>query len=504
MSGPAATIFFLPGLGFGAAAVDPIAAALGDRFRVIGIDLPGHDGAPDAPDGSVSSLADAALAFIEAESDGGPWLLLAHSMGGKVAALVTSRVLGGEANAYGLAGSVLLAPSPPSPEPMDDDKRAEMLAWASEAELSFDVLRDGGISQQHAREFVAQNVATPLRADAESAALGQVRRMSPLSWRRWLTEGSLENLSDTLGALDLPVLVLAGDDDDDLGSTAQPPLLAEVYPRARFRSFASTGHLLPYEQPDAVAASITEFWQTTASAAPRVDPEWGRVIASARTAAEARGLLATRAIADDADYTPDALTPAQLTTLRALADRIVPQSSAPHIDLAARVDADIAAGNGDGWRPEGLPDDASAYRLGLDAIAAAWPQDGAAQDALIERIIAGDGIAGNGLTGAFSAAHLTSWFEDARLDLTRAWLAHPASLARIGYDGFATSGPGIADAGDASSDSAGYVTLAAGRRDPWEPTELGALASDDQAEPRAAETDNPTDSTGDAGKETLA
>ncbi|MCY7289359.1 MAG: alpha/beta fold hydrolase, partial [Cryobacterium sp.] len=129
------TVFFLPGLGFASASAAPLAAALGDRFRVVGVDLPGHGDAVDAADGSVRALADAALATIEAEADGGPWMLAAHSMGGKVAALVASRVLSGHAAVFGLAGVVLLAPSPPTPEPMTDDKRALMLSWAANGAL---------------------------------------------------------------------------------------------------------------------------------------------------------------------------------------------------------------------------------------------------------------------------------------------------------------------------------------------------------------------------------
>ncbi|MCY7403257.1 MAG: alpha/beta hydrolase [Cryobacterium sp.] len=479
------TIFFLPGLGFGSASAAPLAAALGDRFRVVGIDLPGQGHAPDAVNGSVHALADAALETIKAEADGGPWLLAAHSMGGKVAALVAARVLSGHETVFGLAGAVLLAPSPPTPEPMDDDKRALMLSWAE----------NGPLSEVDAREFVAQNVATSLVAALEQDAVDQVRQMSPLAWQRWLSEGSHENISAEVGVIDLPVVVMAGEDDDDLGASVQPRLLGAVYPRARFVSLAATGHLLPYEQTHEVAAEIARFWESTASASPQVKPEWGRVIASNRTGVEARALLVRRAIADDVNYTPRALSPGQLATLRALADRLVPQPEAHRIDLAARIDADLAAGRGDGWRPSELPDDASAYRLGLDAIASVWTDGVALQDALIRRIIAGEFING----APWGGDVFRRWFEDVRNDLTRTWLAHPASLARIGYDGFATSGPGV--------EPAGYVSLGAGVRDPWEPEELGALISD-QAN-RADENDDSedpgtTNNTGQAGNENAA
>lgn len=463
------TIFFVPGLGFGSASAAPLAAVLGDRFRVVGIDLPGHGHAPDAVSGSVHALADAALETIEIEADGGPWMLVAHSMGGKVAALVAARVLSGHAAVFGLAGAVLLAPSPPSPEPMDDDRRALMLSWA----------QNGPLSEFDAHEFVAQNVATPLGESAEHNAVAQVRQMSPLAWRRWLSEGSREDVSAAVGVIDLPVVVMAGDDDDDLGASAQPRLLGVVYPRARFVSLAATGHLLPYERTHEVATEIARFWESTASAAPQVPAEWGRLIASDRIGIEARALLVRRAIADDVNYTPRALSPVQLATLRALADRLVPQSQSNsparsqsrRIDLAARVDADLASGRGDGWRSSELPDDATAYRLGLDAIASVWPDGAALQDALIQRIVAGELITG----APWGGDVLRRWFEDVRTDLTRTWLAHPASLARIGYDGFATSG---AKDVPPEAGSAGYASLGVDLRDPWEPAELGTLVSD--------------------------
>lgn len=467
MTATKGTIFFLPGLGFDAVAATPITAALqsiaADRFRVVGIDLPGHGGSPDAPNGSVAALADRAVEVIEGEADGGPFFLAAHSMGGKVAALVADRILSGDANVFGLAGMVLLAPSPRTPEPMSDDKRAEMLAWAE----------NGLISEDHAVEFVAQNVATSLADDDERAAIAQVRLMSPLAWRRWLDEGSTEDVSNDVGPIDLPVVVLAGEDDDDLGASAQPRLLDGVYPQARFVSLASTGHLLPYERPNEVAAEIVRLWDATVSVSPQLTPEWGRLVASERTAPEARGFLARRAIADDPDYTPRALSVVQLEMLRALADRLVPQPEAPRIDLAARVDDDLAIGRSDGWRNTGQPADVSAYRLGLDDLASLWPDDDRAeQDALIDGIISGElNEFEAGSSSAWSGAMRQHWLDDVRTDLTRVWLSHPASMARVGYDGFATSGP--------ASGPAGYVTVAADERDPWEPAELGSVASDD-------------------------
>ncbi|PPF79163.1 alpha/beta hydrolase [Subtercola sp. Z020] len=502
MTTPDGTIFFLPGLGFGAAAAEPLAKALGDRFRVVGIDLPGHGLVQDAPDATVSAIADSAVASIEALADGGPFLLVAHSMGGKVAALVAARVFSGRANLFGLAGAVLLSPSPTSAEPMADDKRELMLSWAAA----------GSLSKADATEFLAQNVAQALGHADERDAVSQVRQTTPLSWRRWLTDGSREDVSAAAGMIELPVVVVAGEDDDDLGATAQQGYLGVVFPRSRLVALADTGHLLPYERAPEVAAEIVRLWESTVGAAPRVPAEWGRVIASSRTSAEARALLARRALADDPEYAPQALSADQLALLRSLAEHLVPQTGAGHIDIAARVDADLAAGRGDGWRAAGLPADIVAYRQGLDALAAVWPHDAAGQRAVLERLFedevedapghaeqtAAEAAPVEQIAGELGDDGLTRWFEDVRNDLVRSWLAHPASLARVGYDGFATSG--------SESGPAGYVALAADTRDPWEPAELGAVDTTDADTDRTTHTVSTThtDSAGTPGEENAA
>ncbi len=81
---------------------------------MVGIDLPGHGGSPDAPTARSTALVDVAVAVIEREADGGPWLMCAHSMGGKIAAVIAQRVPTATIAAFGLAGLVLLAPSPPT------------------------------------------------------------------------------------------------------------------------------------------------------------------------------------------------------------------------------------------------------------------------------------------------------------------------------------------------------------------------------------------------------
>jgi pimeloyl-ACP methyl ester carboxylesterase len=451
------TLYLLHALGASAGSFQRLGDALAARVDVQGIDLPGFGSETAASDTSLDATVAHVIGILHQRARG-RWMLGGHSMGGKIAALVASRVLDGTAPLVGLAGMVLFAPSPPRPEPMDEERRALMLSWVD----------DGAIAEADAETFIDQNTARPLDPGAQSLALGDLRRTSPTAWRAWLEEGSRIDERAAVGTLDLPVLVLAGDDDDDLGAAAQPGLLADVYPRARFHTLAETGHLIPLERADEAAEIVAAFVADEVLAGPVVPEEWARLIAGDRVDDRVRGILNRRAVPDDRGYAPRTLDLAQLTLLREIADLVVPQDGAA-IDLAARVDAQLTRGEGDGWRPDGLPPDAEAYREGLDTLAPHWPTDPVERETALRAAIEGHGPP----DGPLDAALLAAWLEDARVDLVRQWLAHPASMARTGYDGFATGG---------REPIRGYVELALGRREDWEPAGVGGtIATGDAA-----------------------
>lgn len=454
VTGAPTTVYALHGLGGSSAWFDEVRTRLPEAVRLVGIDLPGFGAEVETPGYTVHEMTEHVIARIA--RDGSPrWVLLGHSMGGKIAALVARRALSGEAPIFGLAGVVLLAPSPVRPEPMAPDQRAEMLGWAEVA----------AISLEHAAAFVADNIAEPLPADDREQAVGDVHRASPGAWRAWLETGSRVDVTDEVGALDVPAIVLAGEDDEDLGADAQPRLAAATFPRARFRRLARTGHLIAQERPAEVAAAIGDLVAEVAASAPVVPAEWSALIASPRVQPRVRATLAARALADDPAYAPRAVTPAQLDTLRVLADLVVPQPAGGRIDLAARLDAQLAARDGDGWRPADLPPDAVAARLALDAVGT---EVQAGARATVEALVAGTCDPPG---SALSSAQLQAWFEDARVDLVRHWLAHPASLARTGYDVFATRG---------GAEPLGFTVLGADLRAPWEPSALGRVPADQE------------------------
>lgn len=459
------TVYALHALGGSGAAFAPVADELaGFRgIRIVTLDLPGFGDEAAATGYDVAAMADHVIARIRRDG-AARWALLGHSMGGKVASVVARRALAGDDPVFGLAGVVLLAASPPVPEPMGDDKRAEMIGWA----------RSGGVDTARARAFIDDNTARPLPPALDAQAVSDLRRAVPDAWAHWFERGSREDVSGLVGVLDVPAVIVAGAGDADLGADAQPRLHGAVYPRARFVRLPETGHLVPQERPREVAAAIAALRDEIDAHSPAVPEEWARLIAGPTVAPRVRATLAARAIPDDPDYRPRVLTAAQLATLRRFADLVVPQPGSGRIDLAARLDRQLAASEGDGWRPASLPPDAVAARLALDALALVGLDAGA-----VAALRAGElDIAAS----ALSPAQLQAWAEDATVDLARHWLAHPASLARTGNDSFATRG------GDGSGLPArGFTALGAGARDAWEPAGLGAVRNTAPAPASSAE-----------------
>ena len=194
--------------------------------------------------------------------------------------------------------------------------------------------------------------------------------------------------------------------------------------------------------------------------------EYARLIASDRVSGRTRTALLGRGQPDDPAYRPAALSPGCYATLRALVDRILPQTGDWVIDIAQRLDAMLVEGIGDGWRFADLPPDRDAYELGLAALDG-WAHavhgagfaalNGAAQDAMLSDLAAGRAPGG----GPLGPPQLARWFEDARADAARLYVAHPATLARMGYSG-------IGYGGDVDR-LPGFHGLEPGTREAWEP-----------------------------------
>ncbi|RSK50803.1 alpha/beta fold hydrolase [Hymenobacter rigui] len=222
-------------------AFNAVAHLLAPDYPFRAPDLPGFGGAAPSEVSSytVDAYADAVAAFIIGQKLK-RYVLVGHSMGGKIALDLAAR------QPAGLAGVALLSPSPPTPEPMtDEDRTSSVKAYGkpAEAEKTFRTITARPLPKAMHQQIVQDNL-----------------RSSRPAWEAWLLHGSRENLSARMCDVQVPCLILAGDQDAIMSPSVHGletlPLLPEGTP---LEIISGAGHLLPYEAPEEVAALLRRF-----------------------------------------------------------------------------------------------------------------------------------------------------------------------------------------------------------------------------------------------------
>ncbi len=418
---------------------DEVVPLLGGGLRTVRLDLPGFGEAAAIPGYSVEAMADSVEATLRAAGLD-HFVLVGHSMSGKVAMVLARRLE--DAGDARLLGMVLVAPSPPSPEPFSEDKRGSMIEMLGAA-------REGDLDR--ARGYITKNEERDIPAPVVERAANEVLKMNRAAWLAWLTDGSKEDWSERVGLLSVPVLVVAGELDRSLGPDQQKAITMPHLRNAHLAIVAGCSHLIPMERPEQMAALLRNFTRnlTTTPKQPAIPAEYLDFIASDRLSPKTRAVIETRLRGPV--LAAGFLSSEQERTLRAAAARIVPQTGAHPIDLAGFVIATLASGKGNGWRYAVLPSDLTAYREGLDQLAARGfaDLDAEKQDSCLREL------------SRVPGSPESRWFEELRGDLTEAYVAHPATLARIGYSGIGVGG--------AHTPHQGFVLLGPNQREAWEP-----------------------------------
>jgi pimeloyl-ACP methyl ester carboxylesterase len=157
-------------------------------------------------------------------------------MGGKIALAIAARA------PVGLQGLILLAPSPPTPEPISDADRAQLMAsWGDHDAM---------------RAIVDKIVVRPLSGREREQQVADMLAASKEAWEAWLEQGSRENIAASLDNIVVPVTVVAGSGDQNITTAV---LCREVFQHLRMSTLEivpNAGHLLPIEARDEVVAII--------------------------------------------------------------------------------------------------------------------------------------------------------------------------------------------------------------------------------------------------------
>ena len=204
-------------------------------------DLPGF-GAQAVPTGfdySVRAYADWVAEFVATQKLE-EYVLIGHSMGGKIALALAAR------QPAGLRGLVLLSPSPPTPEPISEEDRAASLAAYGQ--------------HLEAEKTATKIVIRPVAKEARQMVIADNLRTSHAAWDAWLEHGSKEDISALMPAIQVPCHLLVGDADHAIPLAAQRqqtmPLLPAGSPLV---VVPEAGHLLPIEVPDIVLEVLLKF-----------------------------------------------------------------------------------------------------------------------------------------------------------------------------------------------------------------------------------------------------
>lgn len=208
------------------------------EYRCLAADLPGFGGAAALTGFSVEEMVDSVAGLIQSR-ELSRFILVGHSMSGKVAMVLASRSLAG------LEGLILVASSPPSPEPMSEQDRQNTL------------LNHGDRSS--AEQLMGKITAKPLPAPLFEQAVGDNLRSSAAAWAAWLEYGSREDWSARVGILAIPALVVTGDDDPILPASVQKRFTLPHLSNAKMVGVPGSGHLVPLEAPTTLRLLILDF-----------------------------------------------------------------------------------------------------------------------------------------------------------------------------------------------------------------------------------------------------
>ncbi len=223
---------------FGGSALEwhSVMAQLSGQYRCIAIDLRGHGDSDVSRSGySVDAMADDVMAVLR-EKNAGDFVVVGHSMSGKVAMALAAR------QPIGLQSLLLLSPSPPLPEPISDTNRQAMRQTHGQreaAEDTFKQITEKLLSDAARQQIVADNLRT-----------------SQAAWDAWLLTGSREDIADRMPRILVPVHLLVGADDRALKPNVSETMTIPHLRNATLELVENAGHLLPWETPDVVGRFI--------------------------------------------------------------------------------------------------------------------------------------------------------------------------------------------------------------------------------------------------------
>ena len=167
------------------------------------------------------------------------YVLVGHSMGGKVAQLLASR------RPAGLEALILVAPASPSPQHIPDEARETQLH-------AYD-------NRQNALGAIEFLTSRPPEGSQLEALLQDSLAGSPGAKQAWPASAAYEDISGMVANIAVPTLILVGDADRQDPEELQRSEVLPRIPGATLQVLSDCGHLIPVDQPVKAAEAIAAF-----------------------------------------------------------------------------------------------------------------------------------------------------------------------------------------------------------------------------------------------------
>lgn len=206
-------------------------------FKCISIDLPGFGSKPMLDEPSLKNYAIHVQAELEVLGIR-HCILIGHSMGGKIA--LTCAIDGNFHTV--IEGVILIAPSPPSFEAIEENKKKKMRRVAdlkaSEAGVEADTIMK-------------------LTPDAFEVAVQSPLMVADKARDWWLDDGTVESIAEQVSALNIPVKLVVSKDDPAIDwDMTQQETIPNLPTKTEIVELTGIGHLMPLENPELIANLI--------------------------------------------------------------------------------------------------------------------------------------------------------------------------------------------------------------------------------------------------------
>ena len=212
---------------------EPVIKSLSKDHRCIAIDFRGWgQSSRDAKDYDLETLANDVVGIID---DLGlkTFVIVGHSMGGKVAQLVAARRPGG------LQQLILMAPAPPVPLDVPEEQRRGMVASYQTREGVMGIIAKLPLSEAYREQIVE---------DALSGA--------PAAKRAWPEQGMVMDIHEQATRIDVPVHIIVGSADVVETEVSLREAFGKVLLSTTFTVLPGVSHMAPLEATSQVVDAI--------------------------------------------------------------------------------------------------------------------------------------------------------------------------------------------------------------------------------------------------------